>query len=536
VNILEAIEDPNLFQPFLGKLDSWQGWMTALYAVYGSKAIAGSHTLNEAERQLILDCTGRPFDSLPATGFDTTLFLTGRRSGKSRTAAVIGAFEAALAGHEKKLAKGETGKVVIVSPSKPQSRIVRDYIKGIFDTPLLQTAVHGKTRETKEGFLLTNGVAIDILAGDWRTVRGFTLLAAIVDEAAFFGYDVESKVKSDSELIRALKPALATIGGKLIAITTPYAQKGWCYSQWKRHHGNPKGKVLVWNCPSRTMNPTLPQSVVDEALAEDLAAAKAEYLGEFRDDVASFLPREVVEQQVVSGRRLLLYNKSLRYVAFVDISGGRADDAVLAIGHNVKSPDRVQGPESNVVVIDRIARWRPPFNPHGVCREMVGVLSEYGITRVTGDNYSAEFTKQAFESHGIKYTKADKPKSQLYIELLPRLCSGEVELLDDSVLIDQIAGLERRTRSGGRDSIDHGPGQHDDVANAVAGVVVYCTTTKAQPYSMLTGDGAKSRLEHTLAELDRERQRNEAERRLLTDPDCNDDGDWRRLMKLVGRI
>jgi hypothetical protein len=32
--------------------------------------------------------------------------------------------------------------------------------------------------------------------------------------------------------------------------------------------------------------------------------------------------------------------------------------------------------------------------------------------------------------------------------------------------------LERRTARGGKDSIDHSPGQHDDVANAVAGALV----------------------------------------------------------------
>jgi hypothetical protein len=39
-------------------------------------------------------------------------------------------------------------------------------------------------------------------------------------------------------------------------------------------------------------------------------------------------------------------------------------------------------------------------------------------------------------------------------------------------LVSQLHGLERRTARGGKDSIDHGPGQHDDVANAVAGAIV----------------------------------------------------------------
>jgi hypothetical protein len=35
--------------------------------------------------------------------------------------------------------------------------------------------------------------------------------------------------------------------------------------------------------------------------------------------------------------------------------------------------------------------------------------------------------------------------------------------------VAQLCGRERRTARGGRDSIDHAPGGHDDLANAVAG-------------------------------------------------------------------
>jgi len=67
---------------------------------------------------------------------------------------------------------------------------------------------------------------------------------------------------------------------------------------------------------------------------------------------------------------------------------------------------------------------------------------------------------------------AEKPKSDLYAGLLPALNSGRVELLDHPRLVAELGGLERRTAWGGRDSIDHGPGGHDDLANAVAGVLV----------------------------------------------------------------
>ena len=50
-------------------------------------------------------------------------------------------------------------------------------------------------------------------------------------------------------------------------------------------------------------------------------------------------------------------------------------------------------------------------------------------------------------------------------------------LLDHPRLIAQLGGLERRTARGGKDSIDHAPGAHDDVANAAAGVLSNLTRT-----------------------------------------------------------
>ena len=136
-------------------------------------------------------------------------------------------------------------------------------------------------------------------------------------------------------------------------------------------------------------------------------------------------------------------------------------------------------------MLDVVRGWKPPFSPQEVIDEMVALLARYWIDRVIGDNYSAEFVKSAFESRGMEYERATtnpwsrsptakvaKPKSHLYLELLPRLCSGEIELPDNETLINQLANLERRTRSGGRDIIDHGPNQHDDLANVVAGVAV----------------------------------------------------------------
>jgi hypothetical protein len=213
------------------------------------------------------------------------------------------------------------------------------------------------------------------------------------------------------------------------------------------------------------MNPTLPQSVVDEALAEDLAAAKSEYLGEFRDDIAIWLPREVIVSVVIRGRKELLPDTGEKYFGFVDVSGGRNDDAALAIGHKSKNQK---------TVIDLIKRYKSPHSPYQIIGLMAEELKRFGLRQATGDNYSAEFVKQAFESNGIRYEKSELSKSELYCELLPRIASGQIEILDSEILITQLCNLERRTRSGGKDIVDHPQGARDDVSNVVSGVSGIC--------------------------------------------------------------
>ncbi|WP_221435603.1 hypothetical protein [Algisphaera agarilytica] len=398
--------------------------------------------------------------------YDVGLFLTGRRSGKSRIAAVIAAYEAVLAGHQKKLAPGEVGVVPVLAPTMKQGRIVKGYLRAIFDLPLLQGEL---ATETAEGFTLHDGTRIEIMAGDYRKVRGYTLLAAIIDEAAFFQYEDTAKV-NDTELVRALRPSLATTQGKLIAITSPYARKGWCWYAYRTYHGSHArtcSAALIWQAPSRTMNPTLPQKVVDDALREDYAAAKSEYLAEFRDDVAAYVDRSVVEAATDAGTPERLPRPHTAYTAFADLSGGRNDDAALAIAHK----------EGERVIIDYARQWRPPHNPTTVIEDMAAELRRYGIRRCTGDNYAAEFVAGAFRANGITYKRAPLPKSGLYMEFLPRLTSGLITLPANPVLAEQLCNLERRTRAGGRDIIDHPPGGHDDLANAVAGVA----TTAATP-------------------------------------------------------
>jgi len=143
----------------------------------------------------------------------------------------------------------------------------------------------------------------------------------------------------------------------------------------------------------------------------------------------------------------------------------------LAIAH-------VQG---KTVIVDAVRERRAPFSPDGVVEEFAATLKAYGIGQVVGDRYGSEWPRERFRVHGVEYRVADKIKSDLYLALLPLLNSSRVELLDHPRLVNQLIGLERRTSRAGKDSIDHQPGAHDDVCNAVAGAAVLAAEAAAQP-------------------------------------------------------
>lgn len=457
ITITKAIRDENLFRPFLangdGDISSWSNWMVALRVIYGLP-ITKPRNIELVER-----CTGRDVSLLPENGFDEILILTGRRSGKSKISSIIAGYEAIFSGKEGQLSKGEQGLVPVISPSKLQSTIVKRYIKALFESaPMLENEI---VEEQKEGFLLSNGIRIQILTGDYRSVRGFSLLTCVCDEICFFGLSEESKVRNDTELVAAIRPSLITLSGKLICISTKYAQKGWAYKTWKRCFGNDKSRTLVWDATSKMMNPLLDQRVIDAALLEDPASARTEFLNKWREDIEIWLPRSVIELVVRKGRKELLPQKGkIRYAAFADVSGGRSEGAGLAIAHKVERK----------VVIDFCKQYKAPHSPYKIVELMAEELRRFGISKITGDNYSAQFVADAFAAQRIKYKKSELPKSGLYLELLPRICSKEIELLDDETSITQLAGLERRTRSGGKDKVDHPTGAKDDLANAIAGV------------------------------------------------------------------
>lgn len=466
ITFAEACTDPQLFGSWFAG-DSWAVWRVIDKALFGEP-------LDAAELAIFTEITGRT--EAPTEPSTEAWFVCGRRSGKdvkaSALAAWLATFGAEQMGFLGNLVPGETGVVQLIAVDRKQAKVCLGYLKAYFAKPLLAQMV---AKSTAEGVELTNGLAIEITTNDVGSTRGRTVVAAVFDEVAFWSSD--DSANPDQAVYNAVKPAMVTIpGAMLIGISSPYARRGLLWTKHKKHFGKP-GRTLVVQAPTWIMNPTIKRDgeFLTDAYRDDPASAAAEYGAQFRADIEAFVSIEVVEACVAKG----VYERApvvgVTYSAFVDPSGGSQDSMTPAIAHHEGDA------EDGLSVIDATREVKPPFSPEGVVKEFCGLLALYGISSVTGDRYAGEWPREQFRKHGVEYEVSDKARSDLYRDMLPVLNSGRVVLLDNEKLTAQIVGLERRTARGGRDSIDHAPGGHDDIANAVAGVL--STTSSASPWA-----------------------------------------------------
>jgi hypothetical protein len=448
---IETMREPALFARWFKDPTTWVCWTVFLSALFGLP-------IDPAGLEIFLQCTGRTLP--PAGAFNEAWLIVGRRGGKSIILALIAVYLAVFKDWSGRLVPGERGTVLIIAADRKQARVIFRYLTAmITETPLIADLVDGEV--TQERVDLKNGISIEISTASFKSVRGYSIVAALCDEIAYWAGD--DSANPDAEILAALRPAMTTLlpDAMLLCASSPYAQRGALYDAFKKHYGRDDAPVLLWKADTLTMNPSVPKSVVDEAFERDAAAASAEYGAEFRTDLVTFIDPAVVARCTVPGRAELPPVAGITYTAAVDPSGGSSDSMTLAIAHS-EGDDRG--------VLDLVKEWRAPFSPEAVVTEITDICRRYNVRTVLGDRYAGLWPRQRFQIHGIEYAIAAHSRSEAYLTLLPALNSARVELLDNQRLISQLCALERRTSRTGKDSVDHpsGSAYHDDVANSAA--------------------------------------------------------------------
>jgi len=471
ISLSRALADPSLFGGTFGAPSFWPWRVVA-------KLIDGLPLTEPREIELYQQCTGRSYNRHNCRAVRRLIILAGRRAGKDRFESAVATWRVALCcDWRKHQSAGEGAVVILLGADKKQASILRRYCQGLLATPLLAREVVRSTGEVTE---FRNGASLEIATNDPRLVRGRSAIAVLGSECCHWRTD-EYNCASDEEVVSAATNSMAMCPdqGLLLMASSVHRKAGYMFRKYRELHGNDEAEDLCWFAPSHVMNPKLPQSVIDKALAEDKAKASAEFFGIWREDIAEFLPLDVIEAATDWDVHERPPQPGVSYIPFADSAGGTGKDSfTLSIVH-------IENDAARSLVVDLIRERKPRFVAADVIAEYAQIIRSYGVSFVVSDRFGGGMYSDEWIRNGIEFRSTAHTTSDTYLRALPLLTSKRAHLLDNGTLRTQLVALERRVVSG-HETVSHPQvaSAHDDVATAVCGALATAALRVAQEVPM----------------------------------------------------
>jgi hypothetical protein len=397
VTMRQALEDPDILGTD-GSAETWLVWNTLLIAACGED-------LTSRERAIFRQITGRHKE--PLEPVVELVCVKGRRSGGTTAQAKLLVYLSALCTYDDCLAPGEVGVGLFLATNVVQAGIAFERAAGLISASPLLSEMFNLKSKTQDTIALNGGrIELQVRPANPRGIRGITAVAVCLDEACHL---LTEGTSSDVEVLNAVRPSVATTGGMVMIASSPYWEQGEVWELYKKHYGpNGDRKIIVSQAASRVSNPTLPESVVLRALERDEPRARAEYLAQFRSDIAAFVERELIESAVDTGVISRPPLQGQNYVCFADSASGisasgTGDTFSMAIGHR----------ENDQIIIDLVYAKKPPFNASTVVSEICSIARGYGCHEIVSDRYSVGFMHAEVGRHGMTHRASELDKSGL---------------------------------------------------------------------------------------------------------------------------
>jgi hypothetical protein len=460
VTLTEAINNLALLgKPF--KSPTFWTWKVV------AKLIDGIPLTEPREIALFEQCTGRSYSRFNRRAVRRLIILAGRRAGKDRFLSSVAVWRSALCQNWKAhISAGEGACSILLGADRKQASILRKYCHGLITTPLLAREV---LRDTNELIEFANGSSLEIVTNNAALVRGRSAIGVFGSECCQWKSD-ENNSSSDEEVVSAAEPSLSMCrdvpGGILCLGSSVFRKRGFMYRKYRELFGNDDADDICWFAPSMVMNPALPRSVIDRALAENPNKAGAEYENRWREDSSDYVPPDILEACTDGGEYERMPRPNIHYVAYCDSAGGLGSDSfTLAIAHA----------EDDKVVLDLLREKKPRFVPRAVVKEFANILKAYKVLEVHSDGFAGGFHQAEWTENGIQFKASERTTSENYLFWLPMLLARRARLLDNSTLRSQTCALERViSPNTNHETVRHPQtsNAHDDVCASAAGAMV----------------------------------------------------------------
>ena len=412
-------------------------------------------------------------DTVPALARATAVIVAGGRSGKSYLLA-LRALHLSLTVPLNTLAPGEEAFAIVVAPDKRLAKQALNYVRGALASAGLSALISADSTETvsinRGGRTVT--IAVLPASAGGASVRGRSLVCAILDEAAFFR-DASYAV-NDVEIFRAASPRVIT-GGQTLVGSTPWARGGLLFDLYKDNFAAPKTCVVAHAPTTLLRNGSSPADlrVLDEVKREflrDPENARREFGAEFLDiGTDQYFSTSAIDASV---------NNDIEPTAEgdvvsigIDLGFSRDSSALVAVATNTQGNARVV----------RVEEVGSPAKPSEVAALFASIARSYGATAVITDLHYREAVREWLQPYGLGVISApegNRGKIESYDRVKRLFSERKLSLPTHARLLSQLRGVVARTGAGGTITISSPrtpQGGHGDIVSALV-----CACSKLQ--------------------------------------------------------
>lgn len=310
--------------------------------------------------------------------------------------------------------------------------------------------------QTRAAVAHGSGARLDVLAADAPGAWGLQPYAVFADELAQW-----ADTPAPRRLWEAVSSAVAKSRETRLVVLTTAGDPAHFSAQVLEHAiRSPLWRVHEVHGPAPWADP--------ERLAEQRARlTESAYARLFENRWTAADDRLTTIDAVrecVTHAEPLAYRRGRSYVVALDL-GLKRDRTAAVVAHR-------DGPK---VVLDRIAVWQgtrqKPVRLSAVETWLEKAVVDYGRAQIVADPWQAAGLCQRLRGRGFRVVERPftaQSVGRFASTLYGLLRDGNLELLEDPELLDELAHVRLRETSPGVVRMDHDPGRHDDRAIALA--------------------------------------------------------------------